>query len=29
MRASRAKKEILWLDASQHTDLYDGEPYVA
>ena len=21
-------KEILWLDASQHIDLYDGEPYV-
>ncbi len=23
------EKEILWLDASQHTDLYDCEPYVA
>ena len=22
------EKEILWLDASQHTDLYDQEPYV-
>ncbi len=22
------EKEILWLDASQHTELYDAEPYV-
>jgi fermentation-respiration switch protein FrsA (DUF1100 family) len=22
------EKEILWLDASQHIDLYDSEPYV-
>jgi uncharacterized protein len=22
-------KQILWLDAGQHTDLYDGEPHVA
>ncbi|WP_446218685.1 hypothetical protein [Micromonospora sp. IBHARD004] len=27
-RRAAGEKEIVWLDAAQHIDLYDTEPYV-